>query len=328
MSNVAGLSKARAKKSTDMDIKCDYINELNGAERGVIYATGTPLSNSMVELYTMQTYLQRKKLERLGFGHFDNWAANFGEVVSALELAPSGQSYRMKERFAKFVNLPELMNLYRCVADIQTAEMLKLPVPEIMSGKPITIAVDPTPEQKAYVESLVKRSQDIFEKKVRPEVDNMLCVTNDGRNAALDIRCVDPTAPDYPDSKVNTCVKKVLEIYNNTAEDRLTQMIFSDLSTPKGSNGFSVYDDMKAKFIAAGVPEKEIAFIHDAATNEQKEKIFSAVRSGEIRILLGSTQKMGAGTNCQTRLIALHNLDCPYRPSDVERFLRNIGNVA
>jgi len=202
MNNVAGLSKARAKKSTDMDMKCEYINEQNGGPRGVVFATGTPISNSIVEMFTMQTYLQREELERLGLHHFDNWSANYGEVVSALELAPSGQGYRVRERFAKFVNLPELMAMFHKVADIQTAEMLDLPVPKIMSGKAITIAVDPSPELKEYTEKLVERSERIYQRQVKPDVDNMLCVTNDGRNAALDMRCINSAIPDYTDSKV------------------------------------------------------------------------------------------------------------------------------
>ena len=341
MSNVSGLSKARAKKSTDMDMKCEYINELNNGPRGIVFATGTPVSNSMVELYTMMTYLMREELERLGLNHFDNWASVYGEVVSALELAPSGQGYRTKERFAKFVNLPELMTMFRKIADIQTSDMLDLNVPVIQGGKPATIAVDPTPEQKAYTQHLVERAERIQQRKVTPEQDNMLCVTSDGRKAALDIRCIGVekananiaalaeaygttmfpslTATDYPDSKVNVCVQNVYDIYNETAEHRLAQMIFCDLSTPKGGAAFSVYDDIRDKLVDMGVAESEIAFIHDANTNEQKEKMFAAVRNGDIRIILGSTSKMGAGTNAQTKLIALHHMDCPYRPSDLEQ---------
>jgi len=284
----------------------------------------------------MQTYLQREELASRGLNHFDNWAATFGEVVSALELAPSGQGYRIRERFSKFVNLQELMNLFHKVADIKTADMLNLNVPEIAGGKPETIAVDPSPELTAYVNSLVKRAKDIAERKVKPEEDNMLCVTNDGRNAALDMRCIDPTMPDYPDSKVNTCINKVFEIYKATEANKLTQMIFCDLSTPKkvvpmkeNENGefevdndnykFSVYNDVRAKLLTLGVKPSEFAFIHDANTDEQKEKMFAAVRRGEIRIIMGSTQKMGAGTNAQKRLIALHHLDCPWRPSDLEQ---------
>jgi len=341
MTNVAGLSRAHAKKSTDMDMKCEYVNETNNAPRGVVFATGTPVSNSMTELYTTMSYLMREELERVGLQHFDNWAATYGEVVSALELAPSGQSYRMKERFAKFVNLPELMSMFRKVADIQTSDMLDLNVPTIQNGKPTTIAVDPTPEQKIYTEFLVKRAERIQRREVQPSEDNMLCVTNDGRKAALDMRCLDLnaaneglaslaleknqecppilTTQDYPDSKVNVCVQNVFAIYQETEKQKLAQMVFCDLSTPKNGASFSVYDDIKAKLMGMGVQESEVAFIHDANTDEQKEKIFSAVRSGNIRIILGSTQKMGAGTNAQTKLIALHHLDCPYRPSDLEQ---------
>jgi hypothetical protein len=247
----------------------------------------------------------------------------------------------VRERFAKFVNLPELMAMFRKIADIQTADMLDLPVPAVMGGKPQTIAVEPSPELRAYTEHLVKRSKDIYDRKVKPHQDNMLCVTNDGRNAALDMRCIDPSADDFPGSKVNVCVRNVYDIYKETADKKLTQMIFSDLSTPKGKlavpmkedeNGlpvidkealaaqnrpFCVYEDIKIKLIERGVPENEIAFIHDAATDDQKEKMFAAVRRGEIRIIIGSTQKMGAGTNAQTKLFALHHLDCPYRPSEV-----------
>jgi N12 class adenine-specific DNA methylase len=319
MNNVAGLSKAHAKKSTDMDMKCEYINERNHSPHGVVFATGTPISNSMVELFTMQSYLQREELERLGLNHFDNWAAAFGEVVSALELAPSGRGFRVRERFSKFVNLPELMNLFRLVADIQTADMLDLPVPDIMSGKPITIAVESSPELRAYTELLVKRAELIHNGAVKPNEDNMLCVTSDGRNAALDMRCIDPSLPDFEGSKVNACVRNVFEIYKETEKEKSAQMVFCDISTPKGGSGFSVYDDIREKLIGMGMKPSEIAFIHDAKTDEQKEKMFSAVRRGDIRVILGSTQKMGAGTNAQKRLIALHHLDCPYRPSDLEQ---------
>jgi hypothetical protein len=319
MNNVAGLSKARAKKSSDMDLKCEYVNEFNHSPRGVIFATGTPISNSMVELFTMQSYLQREELERLGINHFDNWAAAFGEVVSALELAPSGQGFRVRERFAKFVNLPELMNLFRLVADIQTADMLDLPVPKIMGGKPVIVAVEPSPELREYVESLVKRAERIHSGAVKPEEDNMLCVTSDGRNAALDMRCIDPYLPDCKGGKVNACVRNVFEIYKETEHMKSAQMIFCDISTPKGGAGFSVYDDVKEKLIRLGVKPEEISYIHDANTDAQKEDMFAKVRSGQIRVILGSTQKMGAGTNAQKRLIALHHLDCPYRPSDLEQ---------
>jgi len=332
MSRVAGISKARAKKSTDMDMKCEYINEQNGGPRGVTFATGTPISNSMVELYTMQSYLQREELERLGLSHFDNWAASFGEVVSALELAPSGQGFRMRERFAKFVNVPELMALFGKIADIQTAEMLNLPVPEIEGGKPTIIAAEPSPELKEYTALLVKRAERIHSGAVKPDEDNMLCVTSDGRNAALDMRCIDPSLLDYPDGKVNKCVQNVFDIYKETEEQRSAQMIFCDISTPKylsnipmkerddgiwfvdedamNKRPFTVYDNIKVKLIGLGVKPEEIAYIHDANSDEQKEKMFAAVRRGDIRVILGSTQKMGAGTNAQTKLIALHHLDC------------------
>jgi hypothetical protein len=341
MNSVAGISKARAKKSTDMDMKCEYINEQNGAPRGVTFATGTPISNSMVELYTMQSYLQREELEQLGLSHFDNWAAAFGEVIAALELAPSGQGFSVRERFAKFVNVPELMSMFCKTADIQTAEMLKLPVPEIEGGKPAVVAVEPSPELRAYTENLVKRAERIHNGEVTPDVDNMLCVTSDGRNAALDMRCIDATLPDFGDGKVNACVQNVFDIYKETEKQRSAQMVFCDSSTPKGSSAlpmkeredgvweldrealrrrpFSIYDDIKEKLIQMGVKPKEIAYMHDAHTDEQKEKMFSAVRRGDIRVILGSTQKMGAGTNAQKRLIALHHLDCPWRPSDLEQ---------
>ena len=333
MGNIAGLSKTSSKKSYDMEMKCDYINEVNNSERGVVFATGTPVANSMVELYTMQTYLQKQALQERGLHYFDNWSANFGEVVSSLELAPSGQGFRMKDRFAKFVNLPELMNMYRKIADIQTADMLNLPVPKVMTGKPVTIAVDPSPAQKELVNVLVELSQMVSEGRLSPEEYNMLCVTNDGRLGALDMRCVDVekfsqltdrehpelVKEDYEYGKVNACVRKVFEIYEDTAADNLTQMIFCDVSTPKNGKQFSVYDDVKEKLVKLGVDEKEIAFIHQANTDEEKEKLFGRMRRGELRILLGSTQRMGAGTNVQTKLIAEHHLDCPWRPADLEQ---------
>jgi len=272
-----------------------------------------------------------------GLQHFDNWAADFGEVVSALELAPSGQKYKVRERFAKFVNLPELMGLFGKVADIQKADMLKLPVPEVATGKPIVVAVDPSPELREYTQLLVKRSEAIQQRLVSPEKDNMLKVTADGRKAALDMRCIYPDAEDYSDSKVNSCVRKVFDIYEETKAQKSTQMIFCDISTPDGKDKpfemaeadgrfvidqkqfTNVYDDIKEKLLNNGIPEKEIAYIHDADTDEKKEKLFAQVRRGEVRILLGSTQKMGSGTNAQTKLIALHHLDCPYRPSDLEQ---------
>ncbi|MDR2356556.1 MAG: DEAD/DEAH box helicase family protein [Oscillospiraceae bacterium] len=319
MNSVAGLSKARAKKSTDMDMKCEYICENKRGARNVVFATGTPISNSMVELFTMQSYLQREELARLGLNHFDNWASSFGEVVSALELAPSGQGFRVRERFAKFVNLPELMSLFRKAADIQTADMLDLPVPKIMGGKPVIVAAEPSPELREFVEKLAERAERIHRGMVKPDEDNMLCVTSDGRNAALDMRCIDPALPDYEGGKVNACVRSVFEIYRETEHTKSAQMIFCDISTPNSDGRFCIYDDIREKLERLGVKPDEIAYIHDANTDAQKEAMFSKVRSGQIRIMLGSTQKMGAGTNAQKRLIALHHLDCPYRPSDLEQ---------
>lgn len=354
MGNIAGLSKTNSQKSYDMELKCEYINEINKGERGVIFATGTPISTSMVELYTMQSYLQKETLTNKGLNYFDNWASTFGEVISSLELAPSGKGFKLRERFAKFSNLPELMNLYRKVADIQTKEMLNLPVPEIESGKAITIAVDPSPSQEALTNALVQLSEGINSKQIPTEHYNMLCVTNDGRLGAVDMRCVNInkfkelgdlygidtngiTNDDYEFSKVNACINKVFEIYKDTENDKLTQMIFCDISTPQTkvkvpNNGeflekskcFSVYDDIKEKLMMKGVNKEEIAFIHDAKTDEEKETLFRKMRNGSLRILLGSTARMGAGTNCQTRLIAEHHLDCPWRPSDYEQ---RIGRI-
>lgn len=270
----------------------------------------------------MQSYLQPEELKKLDLQFFDNWASNFGEVVSSLELAPSGQSFRVKERFAKFTNLPELMGLYRQVADIQTAEMLNLNVPKIKDGKPITISVEPSDAQKKFVDYLVDMCEQIRRGEIKPEDYNMLCVTNDGRLCALDMRCLNSSAEDFEGSKVNICVEKVFEIYKESDEKKLTQMVFSDVSTPNTSNKenkFTVYSDIKEKLIIKGVKPEEIAFVHDAKTDEAKEKLFSKMRSGEIRVLIGSTSKMGAGTNCQTKLVALHHLDCPWRPSDLEQ---------
>lgn len=350
MGNIAGLSKTSSQKSYDMELKCDYINEINNSERNVVFATATPISNSMVEIYAMQSYLQKNVLAEKGLNHFDNWASNFGEVVSTLELSTSGKGFRLKERFAKFTNLPELMNLYLRIADIQTSDTLKLPVPEIETGKPITIATEASPSQKALVDVLVQLSEQINSKTISAENYNMLCVTNDGRLGALDMRSVNIEKfktlsnlygidisgmknDDYEFSKVNACINKVFEVYKDTGKDKSTQMIFCDLSTPKSKvanvsvntkKSFSVYEDIKEKLLGKGVKEDEIAFIHDAKTDEEKEKLFSKMRSGSLRILIGSTPRMGAGTNCQTKLIAEHHLDCPWRPSDYEQRLGRI----
>ena len=313
MQNVAGLSSAEAQKSTDMYMKCRYMDEQTGS-RGVVFATGTPVSNSMTELYTMQRYLQHDTLERLGLGHFDSWAANFGETVTALELAPEGTGYRARTRFSKFFNLPELMNLFREVADIKTADQLNLPKPEIVYHNEVS---QPTEIQKKLVQELSERATKVHARMVDPSEDNMLAITNDGRKLGLDQRVVNPLLPDADGTKVNRCVDNVFRIWQDGAGEKLTQLIFCDLSTP--GKGFNIYDDIKTKLISRGVPAEEIAFIHDANTDEKKKALFSRVRSGNVRVLLGSTAKMGAGTNVQDRLVALHDLDAPWRPGDLEQ---------
>ena len=313
MQNVAGLSSAEAQKSSDMYMKCRYMDELTGS-RGVVFATGTPVSNSMTELYTIQRYLQHDTLERLGLGHFDSWAANFGETVTALELAPEGTGYRARTRFSKFFNLPELMNLFREVADIKTADQLMLPTPEVMYHNEVS---QPTEIQKKLVQELSERATKVHARMVDPSEDNMLAITNDGRKLGLDQRVVNPLLPDADGTKVNRCVDNVFRIWQDGAGEKLTQLIFCDLSTP--GKVFNVYEDIKKKLAARGVPESEIAFIHDANTDEKKKALFAKVRSGNVRVLLGSTAKMGAGTNVQDRLIALHDLDAPWRPGDLEQ---------
>ena len=313
MQNVAGLSSAEAQKSSDMYMKCRYMDELTGS-RGVVFATGTPVSNSMTELYTMQRYLQHDTLERLGLGHFDSWAANFGETVTALELAPEGTGYRARTRFSKFFNLPELMNLFREVADIKTADQLNLPTPEVVYHNEVS---QPTEIQRKLVQELSERATKVHARMVDPSEDNMLAITNDGRKLGLDQRVVNPLLPDEPGTKVNRCVDNVFRIWLEGADKKLTQLIFCDLSTP--GKGFNIYDDIKTKLISRGVPAEEIAFIHDANTDEKKKALFSRVRSGNVRVLLGSTAKMGAGTNVQDRLVALHDLDAPWRPGDLEQ---------
>ncbi len=313
MQNVAGLSSAEAQKSTDMYMKCRYMDELTGS-RGIVFATGTPVSNSMTELYTMQRYLQHDTLERLGLGHFDSWAANFGETVTALELAPEGTGYRARTRFSKFFNLPELMNLFREVADIKTADQLMLPTPEVVYHNEVS---QPTEIQKKLVQGLSERATKVHARMVDPSEDNMLAITNDGRKLGLDQRVVNPLLPDADGTKVNRCVDNVFRIWLEGADKKLTQLIFCDLSTP--GKGFNIYDDIKTKLISRGVPAEEIAFIHDANTDEKKKALFSRVRSGNVRVLLGSTGKMGAGTNVQDRLVALHDLDAPWRPGDLEQ---------
>ena len=315
MRNVAGIGQSEAQKSSDMFAKCRYLDELTGG-RGVVFATGTPVSNSMVELYTMMRYLQYDLLESTGLDHFDSWAAAFGETVTALELAPEGGGFRAKTRFAKFFNLPELMAMWKESADIQTAEMLKLPVPE---AENITVVTKPSEFQQELVAELGERAEDVRNRLVEPKEDNMLKITSDGRKLALDQRLAFAELPDDPDSKINACVKNVLQVWQDTEPQKGAQLVFCDLSTPRGDGSFNVYDDIKQKLMAQGVPPEQIAFIHDAKTETQKAELFSKVRKGQVRVLLGSTSKMGAGTNVQKRLAALHHLDCPWRPADIEQ---------
>ena len=315
MRNVGGIAQTEAQKSSDLFMKCRYLDEITG-NRGTVFATGTPVSNSMVELYSVQRYLQYDTLAQNGLQHFDSWASTFGETVTALELAPEGTNYRAKTRFAKFYNLPELMQMFREVADIQTADMLKLPVPKVNYHN---IKTKPSEIQTEMVASLAKRAEKVRARLVEPNIDNMLKITNDGRKLALDQRMIDPMLPDDPDSKVNACVDNVYRIWEEHAATKATQLVFCDLSTPKNDGTFNVYDDMREKLIARGIPAGQIRFIHEATTDAQKKELFGKVRSGEVRVLLGSTPKMGAGTNVQDRLIAIHNLDCPWRPSDLEQ---------
>ena len=343
MQNVAGLSTTDAQKSSDMFAKCRYMDEITG-NRGVIFATGTPVSNSMTELYTMQRYLQYAKLDEMGMTHFDCWASRFGETVTALELAPEGKGYRPRTRFSRFFNLPELMNLFKETADIKTADQLNLPVPEVEYH---TEVAQPTQIQKNLVQDLSKRAADIHAGLVKPDVDNMLKITSDGRKLGLDQRLINPAFPDEPGTKVNQCVGNILRIWKDGESDKLTQLVFCDISTPQPAakrkktistnlddpmihametaipleekRPFTVYDDIRAKLIAQGIPAEQIAFIHDANTDVKKKELFGKIRSGQVRVLLGSTSKMGAGTNCQDRLVAIHDLDCPWRPGDLEQ---------
>jgi len=318
MRNVGGIAQTEAQKSSDLFMKCRYLDEITG-NRGTIFATGTPISNSMVELYSVQRYLQYDTLLQNGLQHFDSWASTFGETVTALELAPEGTNYRAKTRFAKFFNLPELMLMFREVADIQTADMLKLPVPKVNYHN---IKTKPGEIQSEMVASLAKRAEKVRARLVEPNIDNMLKITNDGRNLALDQRMIDPMLPDDPNSKVNACIDNVYRIWEEYADTKATQLVFCDLSTPKNDGTFNIYDDVREKLVARGIPAEQIRFIHEATSDAQKKELFAKVRSGEVRVLLGSTPKMGAGTNVQDRLIAIHNLDCPWRPSDVGRILR------
>jgi superfamily II DNA and RNA helicase len=315
MRNVAGISQTESQKSSDMLMKCMYLDEVTGGH-GIVFATGTPISNSMTEMYVMMRYLQRGLLEKEGLLNFDSWASTFGESITAIELNPTGTGYRTKTRFARFYNLPELMSLFKMSADIQTADMLHLPVPELVGGKPTNVVLQPSEVQKRMVKGLADRAEKVRSGKVQPTEDNMLRITNDGRKLALDQRLMNPLLPDDPGSKANACVDKVYEIWEKTKEQHSTQMIFCDLSTPK-EDGFDVYNDVRDKLVAKGIPKEEVQFIHGADTETKKAELFGKVRNGTVRVLMGSTQKMGAGTNVQTRLIALHHLDCPWRPADI-----------
>ena len=330
MRNVAGLSTTDAQKSSDMFAKCRYLDEITG-NRGVIFATGTPISNSMTEMFTIHRYLQYDRLQEMGMGHFDCWASRFGETATVLELAPEGTGYRPRTRFSKFFNLPELMNLFKEAADVKTADQLNLPRPEVEYH---TVASKPTEHQKAMVQELSKRASRVHSGSVDPHIDNMLKITSDGRKLGLDQRIIDPLLPDEPGTKVNRCVENILSIWREGAADRLTQLVFCDISTPQAPvkrqkageltedaadpvRPFTVYDDIRSKLIAAGMPSEEIAFIHDAKTDKQKKDLFAKVNAGQVRVLIGSTSKMGAGTNVQKKLIAMHDLDCPWRPRDL-----------
>lgn len=317
MRNVAGISQTESQRASDLYMKCRYLDEITGS-RGVVFATGTPISNSMAELFTMQRYLQRETLEQHGLSSFDAWASTFGETVTAVELAPEGTGYRTKTRFSKFYNLPELMSMFKQVADVQTADMLNLPVPKLVGGKPINVALPPSPQQKQMVADLADRAEEIRAGNVDPTEDNMLKVTNDGRKLALDQRLIDPNLPENPNDKVHACAENVYRIWSETKDKRLTQLVFCDLSTPK-PDGFNVYDDLRNLLISMGIPENEVQFIHSANTEAKKAEMFAKVRSGDVRVLMGSTGKMGAGTNVQRLLVATHHLDCGWKPSDIEQ---------
>ena len=315
MRNVGGIAQTEAQKSSDLFMKCRYLDEITGG-RGTVFATGTPISNSMVELYTIQRYLQYNTLVKNGLQHFDAWASTFGETVTAIELTPEGTGYRAKTRFAKFYNLPELMAMFKEVADIKTADMLNLPVPE---AEYHNVSVEPSEMQKEMVASLAERAEKVRGGGVDSSVDNMLKITNDGRKLALDQRMLNAMLPDFENSKINACVDNVYRIWEENKDKKSAQLVFCDLSTPKNDGTFSVYNDIRKKLIERGVPESEIRFIHEAETDVKKKELFQKVRKGEVRVLMGSTQKMGAGTNVQDRLIALHDVDCPWRPADLEQ---------
>ena len=315
MRNVAGISQTDAQKSSDMFMKCRYMDELTGG-RGIVFATGTPVSNSMTELYTIMRYLQYDTLMRMGMGHFDSWAATFGETVTAIELSPEGTGYRAKTRFARFFNLPELISIFKEAADIQTSDMLNLPVPD---AEFINEVLKPSEEQQDMVAAFSERAESVRAGMVNPTEDNMLKITNDGRKCALDQRLLNELLSDAEKSKVNTCVENAFQVWEEGKEQKTTQLIFCDLSTPKGDGTFNVYDDVRNKLTEKGIPKEEIAFIHEYNTEVKKAELFAKVRAGQVRILMGSTPKLGAGTNVQDRLIALHHLDCPWKPSDLEQ---------
>lgn len=317
MRNVAGIGKTSSQRASDMLLKCQYLQEINNG-KGVVFATGTPISNSMSEMYVVQKFLQPQLLQKMGLNYFDSWAATFGEVVSSLEITPEGSGYRMRNRFAKFHNLPELMNMFGLVADIQTADMLKLPTPDIDGGKATIIAIEATPFQKMLMETFVERAEKIRTGQVDACVDNMLKLTNEAKLMSIDPRLVIGEAPNDEESKLNIAIQKVSEVWKDTQESRSTQIIFCDSGTPKPGQ-FNVYDEIKECLIEKGIYAEEIAFIHDAKTDEQREALFERVRAGDVRILLGSTSKLGTGTNVQNKLIAVHHLDCPWRPSDIEQ---------
>lgn len=317
MRNVGGIAQTEAQKSSDLFMKCRYLDEITGG-RGTVFATGTPISNSMVELYTIQRYLQYNTLVQNNLQHFDAWASTFGETITAVELTPEGTGYRAKTRFARFYNLPELMAMFKEIADIKTADMLDLPVPKAVFHN---ISVKPSEIQRDMVAGLAERAERVRNGMVDARVDNMLKITNDGRKLALDQRLINPLLPDFEDSKLNACVDAMFETWVRGSEKRLTQLFFCDLSTPKNDGSFNVYDDIRQKLIARGVPADEIKFIHEADTEAKKLELFKKVRRGDVRILMGSTQKMGAGTNVQNKLAASSDLDCPWRPSDLEQRL-------
>jgi hypothetical protein len=318
MTRIAGLPQTASQRAFDMFLKVQHVQRVNGGG-GVVFATGTPIANSVAEMFTMQRFLQMATLKAQNVAHFDAWAATFGEPVTAMELAPDGSGYRTNTRFARFLNVPELMQMFRQVADIQTQTMLKLPVPDLRGGKPAVISAPCSPELKQIVQSLVERAEALRTGRVDPREDNMLLVTTDGRKAALDLRLHDPRLPDHPDSKVNQAVATIERVWRETAAERSAQLVFCDLSVPTGGQGFSVYEDMRDKLIARGVPAADIEFIQDHDSDAAKLQLFRDVRAGRVRILFGSTQKMGTGANVQERLIALHHLDAPWRPADVEQ---------